>query len=150
MEELSKSERRKLKKQQRREALEEERRHRKKGRFWKNIKIFTIIGIILVASISFFVWLGKQPGKYDDFAKCLTEKGYTMAGTDWCSTCKTQKAYFGKSFKYINYQNCDENKAWCQNNGISRYPTWIIPDGTRITGAKKPYEFSKNSNCTIE
>lgn len=71
---------------------------------------------------------------YDEFAKCLTEKGAVMYGAEWCTHCKEQKAAFGDSFKYIKYIECPENILLCTDKGINGYPTWII--GTS-TGSKK-------------
>jgi len=61
----------------------------------------------------------------DAFAKCLTEKGFTMYGAEWCSHCKAEKAMFGSSFKYINYVECPDNLQLCIDKGIAGYPTWI-------------------------
>ncbi|MGV8162151.1 MAG: hypothetical protein ACP5N2_02325 [Candidatus Nanoarchaeia archaeon] len=138
MEELSKLERRRLNKQRRKEEKKQEKSQKNKKSLKKNLIIGLLIVIIVFASIYFFSWLNKQPGKYDDFAKCLTEKGFIVAGTDWCPSCQTQKEYFSrKSFEYINYKNCDENKLWCTANGITGYPTWILPDQNKLPGVKK-------------
>lgn len=62
----------------------------------------------------------------DAFAKCLTEKGWTMYGAEWCSHCKAQKALFGDSFQYIKYVECPDNTELCVAEGINGYPTWKI------------------------
>jgi len=113
--------------------------------------LYFMVAILVVFALGFWTYHSiTSPGKYDDFAKCLTEKGFVMAGTDWCSNCQNQKGYFGKSFKFIDYKNCDINKAWCQENGVNRYPTWILSDDTKITGAKHLDELSRLSNCTLK
>lgn len=56
-----------------------------------------------------------EPGEYDEFARCLSSKNITMYGTDWCRYCKKQKSMFGKSFKYVNYVNCDYEKIKCKS-----------------------------------
>ncbi len=63
---------------------------------------------------------------FDDFAKCLTQKGAVMYGAVWCPHCKEQKAAFGDSFKYINHIECPDNTQLCIDKGIQGYPTWII------------------------
>ena len=63
---------------------------------------------------------------FDEFAKCLTQKGAVMYGAVWCPHCIEQKAAFGDSFKYINYVECPDNTQLCIDKGISGYPTWII------------------------
>lgn len=60
-------------------------------------------------------------------AKCLTEKGWTMYGADWCPHCKAQKEMFGvDAFKFVNYVECPENSNLCNAKGITGYPTWIV------------------------
>ena len=65
---------------------------------------------------------------YDTFAQCLSEKGATMYGTEWCSHCKNQKDMFGTSFQFITYVDCDINSDECLKNGVKGYPTWGIND----------------------
>ncbi len=64
--------------------------------------------------------------KEQSLAQCLTEKGATMYGTEWCGYCKRQKELFGDDFKDINYIDCDKNSQECNMMGIDGYPTWII------------------------
>ena len=66
----------------------------------------------------------------DAFAKCLTAKGLTMYGAEWCPHCKDQKALFGDSFKYVNYVECPQNTNLCLAKGIQGYPTWIVESAT--------------------
>lgn len=89
-----------------------------------------------------------QNGSYDDFAKCLTQKGIIMAGTDWCSHCNDQKNMFGKSFQYINFKNCDQG-SWCSDNGITGYPTWVFPDGQKYPGVQTFQKLSELSGCSL-
>ncbi len=81
-------------------------------------KIKIAIGLlILIAAAAAIAYWALSPGKYDNFAKCLAEKGAVMYGEDWCPYTNAQKAMFGKSFKYINYQ---------VKTGLRVRPTWII------------------------
>lgn len=112
--------------------------------------VYSFIIILIIALIYFFYWRSQLPGKYDDFANCLTEKGFVMGGTDWCHLCKEQKKMFGKSFEFINYRNCDLNKAWCGSKGVDRYPTWILPNGTKILGVQKLLTLRQLSGCDLE
>jgi glutaredoxin len=84
--------------------------------------IFIILGMVIYG----YIWWKSLPGKYDNFAKCLNEKGAIMYGTDWCSYCKNQKNLFGRSFEFVNYVNCDYEKDECQDQGVKGYPTWKI------------------------
>ena len=70
----------------------------------------------------------------DAFAKCLTAKGLTMYGAEWCPHCKDQKALFGTSFKYINYVECPNNTNLCIAKNIQGYPTWILEASSTNSG----------------
>src|SRR3989338_1432930 len=66
---------------------------------------FVIIGVMVFALIAYSAYSYFSPGPYDNFAKCLSEKGAVMYGEmDWCKFTQGQRAMFGKSFKYLNYQ----------------------------------------------
>ena len=81
--------------------------------------------ICMGALVALMVILGLgyalTPGPYDNFAKCLSEKGATMYGAmGWCKYTQAQKGMFGKSFKYVNYKEFNELQ------GIKKTPTWVI------------------------
>jgi hypothetical protein len=108
--------------------------------------IYFMVVILIVFVLGFWIYHSvTSSGKYDDFAKCLTEEGFVMAGTDWCSDCQKQKNLFGKSFKLIDYKNCDIDKKWCSDNGVNRYPTWILPDGSKRVGIQQLPSLSQAS-----
>ncbi len=109
-----------------------------------------IIAIVIIAAFVVFA-LSRQnvvPGQYDEFAKCLLEKGTVMYGTEWCSHCKNQKALFGTSFQYVNYVDCDASKQACLAAGVTGYPTWAI-DGTSYPGEKKLEDLAVLSKCEL-
>jgi len=110
------------------------------------LRQFVIISLILIAI--FLIGCSSKPTKYDTFAQCLTEKDVTMYGTDWCSHCKNQKKMFGKSFKYVNYVDCDWNKDECLKAGVSGYPTWKI-NGTNYPGEQPLYRLASLSGCDL-
>lgn len=117
------------------------------------MKIKNLIGIIVIVAIVSLITYGiviseTTPGEYDDFAKCLTNKGIVMYGTDWCHNCQDQKALFGKSFKYIIYKNCDWDRKDCSDAGIERYPTWIV-NKTKYLGMRFLKELSTLSGCSL-
>ena len=83
--------------------------------------IAAVIGVIILGTAAYSVYSINKPGPYDNFAKCLTEKGAVMYGAmDWCKYTQGQKAMFGKSFKYINYHEFQDLP------GIRKTPTWVI------------------------
>ncbi len=104
------------------------------------MKKYIIAGIIVLGIWFLFsnCVLGtcEANGELDDFAKYLTEQGISMAGTDWCPHCKEQKKMFGSSFQYIDYHNCDKERAWCLDHGVQGYPTWVFPDGNLYPGTR--------------
>jgi len=102
-----------------------------------------MLSLVLTAGCS------NKPGKYDSFAQCLTEKGATMYGTEWCSHCQNQKKMFGKSFQYVDYVDCDKYGDECLKNGIRGYPTWII-DGEKYPGEQPLQRLASLTDCKLE
>lgn len=96
-----------------------------------------------------------EPSKYDDFAKCLAEKGAKMYGAFWCGHCQNQKAAFGSSFQYIDYIECtvggkqNSFAQVCQDAGIKGYPTWKFSDGTVREGEVFFGDLAKLSGCAL-
>ena len=66
------------------------------------------IALIIVFAIIYFAVPKVSSGEYNTFAKCLTEKGLVMYGTDWCPHCQNQKALLGDSFDYITSRACSK------------------------------------------
>ena len=87
----------------------------------KIIVVSVIVVLLLISASFYFVF---RPGKYNDFAKCLTQKGAIMYGEDWCQYTTGQKNMFGNSFKYVNYE---------VKTGLKLRPTWIINNKTYET-----------------
>lgn len=130
--ELTKREKRKLRleklRQESHEAQKEyEQRNEQQKQFQpvqkkSRWKIYLgVIGVIIVAIAAYSFYSATRPGPYDNFAKCLTEKGAVVYGAiDWCKYTQGQKAMFGNSWKYLNYQD------FSKLPGIKKTPTWVI------------------------
>ena len=129
--ELTKREKRKLRleklRQESHEAQQEfEQRQEQKQQFQEpkrsKFKYYmTAVAIVILLIVAYSVYSFTKPGPYDNFAKCLNEKGAVMYGAmDWCKYTQGQKAMFGKSFKYINYHDFQDLP------GIKKTPTWVI------------------------
>ena len=133
--ELSKRERRKLRlerlrhesqsaqkeHEQRLEQQKQFQEHHLKSSKSKYYILASVIGIVVLAAAAYSVYSINKPGEYDNFAKCLTEKGAVMYGAmDWCKYTQAQKAMFGKSFRYIDYHEFNELP------GIKKTPTWVV------------------------
>lgn len=120
----------------------------------KNI-IVLIAGIAVVAVLGFVWWFQyKQPGKFDDFAKCLKDKGAIFYGAFWCPHCQNQKKLFGKSEKYLTYIECSTpdrsgQLPVCSREKIQGYPTWQFSDGSREEGELSLQQLSDKSGCQL-
>lgn len=90
----------------------------------KKYLISTMVLAIAIFSIMSVYSYSKGPGKFDDFANCLKEKGVIMYGNDFCSFTIKQLNFFGKSQKHINYIKCIDNEGLCDKKGIKTTPTW--------------------------
>jgi hypothetical protein len=110
--------------------------------------------IVILAVVGYFAFGNKTAdGKYDSFAKCLTERGVKMYGADWCSHCKNQKEMFGTSFQFVNYVECAQGSGQspaCAAAGIKGYPTWEFKDGSRQAGEVPLEKLSERSGCKLE
>ena len=86
----------------------------------------------------------------DGFARCLTEKGFTMYGAYWCPHCQNEKAAFGDSFRYVTYVECTKEPNQCVAAKVDGYPTWIGPGGVRLEGEQGIERLSKISGCAVD
>lgn len=112
------------------------------------IILLIAIGIVAWSISGYFVKSGNDSSDLDEFAKCLTEKGATMYGAEWCGHCKDQKGMFGSSFKHVNYVECPEKPDLCLQAGIEGYPTWII-NGVSYTGVQSFERLSSVTGCSL-
>ncbi len=119
--------------------------------------IVTLAAIVLV--VGALVYLnrkqGSTPGQYDKLAQCLTQKGVKFYGASWCPHCAEQKRIFGASMKYVDYVECavpgdnSQQTQVCIDNKIASYPTWVFPDGTRVTGEQQPKALADKVGCPL-
>lgn len=123
--------------------------------FMKN-KIIIIIIALLIISLAAVLWIksSRQPGKLDQFAECLKEKGAVFYGAFWCSHCQNQKALFGKSAKRLPYVECSTadsrgQLAICKNKNIEGYPTWEFNDGSRLNGEITLTRLAEKTGCPL-
>jgi glutaredoxin len=114
---------------------------------------WTYAVIIIIVMVIFWIQLsmGSSKGgssKTDSFAKCLTENGLKMYGTEWCGYCKQQKELFGSSFEYIDYTDCDVDSATCSAEGVGGYPTWKI-NGESYPGVQQLARLAQLTGCEL-
>jgi hypothetical protein len=123
----------------------------------KATRIYTTIGVLAIVVIAGYFIFNKatvDPTKYADFAKCLSEKGAKMYGSDTCTHCASQKKEFGASWQYVTYFECDPNGVGanvsaCEAAKLNGYPTWIFADGTRIEGETSLAQLGQKTGCTL-
>lgn len=121
----------------------------------KPVLVSVIIAtMIILAFVAFNATASVTAGKYDGFAKCMSDKGVKMYGAYWCPHCNEQKQMFGSSWKYINYIECSlPNRGGqtqdCNQAGIQAYPAWEFQDGKRAVGSLAPSDLSKFSGCEL-
>jgi|SRR3989344_5477626 len=118
-------------------AREEQFNKLKEDKSKKKVIVLSIIVVLAVLLIAGIVYSVTKPGKYDKFAQCLTEKGAVMQGENWCQYTNAQKAMFGNSFKYINYE---------VNPNLAVRPTWII-DGEHYEKVQSFEHLSALTGC---
>lgn len=114
----------------------------------KKYIIFFMIGLIFVLLGATAYSYSQRPGEYDDFAKCLTEKGAIVYGNDFCSYTGKQLNFFGKSEKYLNYVKCIDNQDLCDSKGVTLTPTWEI-NGSMHKSVQTFEKLSSLTGCKI-
>ncbi len=125
-----------------------------------NVKIFLIvIGVLVLGLIATIVLRSgaaapSGPGKYDEFAMCLKEKGAVFYGAFWCPHCQAEKKLFGTSQKLLPYVECstpDGNAQTqiCIDKGIKSYPTWEFADMSRLTGEIPLTQLAEKTSCVL-
>ena len=110
--------------------------------------IISLFVLILFFSILTIMSYQKKPGKLDEFAQCLTEKGAVIYGNDYCQYTNRQMGMFGKSKKYLNYIKCIDNEQLCNEKNVKITPTWEI-DGKTYEQVQSFEKLSVLSGCEI-
>ncbi len=124
-----------------------------------NIKIFVlIIGLLVLGTIGTVLLKSNStppgPGKYDNFALCLKDKGAVFYGAFWCPHCQATKKLFGSSQKLLPYVECStlDGSAQlqaCKDKKIEGYPTWEFADGSRLNGEIPLQQLADKTSCSL-
>ena len=121
----------------------------------RNTVLIIIAALLVVGGASYFLWAREQgPGKLDDFAKCLKDKGAVFYGAFWCPHCQATKRLFGNSKQYLPYVECSTPDSQgqlpvCKDKGITVYPTWAFPDGSKTEGEVSLQELADKTGCVL-
>jgi hypothetical protein len=124
-----------------------------------NVKIFvSVIVILVVGVIATALLRGTStpagPGKLDNLAQCISDKGAVFYGAFWCSHCQAQKKLFGSSAKLLPYVECSTPDGRgqlqvCRDKNIEGYPTWRFADGTELNGAASLEDLAQKTSCAL-
>lgn len=114
--------------------------------------IITIAIVILVVLLLLFVGresAGNSGKNLDAFAQCLADKKITMHGEDTCAYCQKEEDLFGDSFRLVPYVECRREPQKCLAQNITEFPTWVFPDGRRLTGLIGLEKLAQESGCAL-
>ncbi len=119
-----------------------------------NIFILALLGFS--AALGIFIYVQDLPPPahlYDALAKCIAHTSTTFYGAWWCPDCAQQKTKFGTGAAFLPYRECalpyrSEN-ATCTAAGVTRYPTWVLPDGSRLVGVQSPATLAAKTDCPM-
>ncbi len=119
-----------------------------------NIFILALLGFS--AALGIFIYIQDLPPPahlYDDLAKCIAHTSTTFYGAWWCPDCAAQKTKFGTGAAFLPYKECalpdrSEN-ATCIAAGVAHYPTWVLPDGSRLVGVQSPATLAAKTGCPM-
>lgn len=136
------SEQARLEHEEKAKREDEDKRLKEKGKKKKLVLTLSIVFLVVLAIAVPAYLYNVRPGRYDNFAKCLAEKGAIMYGAiEWCHYTKSQAGMFGKSYKYVNYQ--DYRKL----EDIRKTPTWVI-NGERHEGVQSFERLAALTGCS--
>jgi hypothetical protein len=88
--------------------------------------------------------------KLDRFAQCLSQRGATFFGAEWCPHCARQIDELGGSFRYVDYVECTVDEARCKEAGVRSYPTWTFADGSRLSGRLSLQHLARKTGCSLD
>lgn len=120
----------------------------------KNTLILYVILLLLVGGIVWLILAPSKSGELDTFASCIKDSGALFYGAFWCPHCQNQKAMFGRSAKLLPYLECStpDGKSqlqFCADAGVTGYPTWVFPDGSREGGEVSLERLSEKTGCPL-
>lgn len=127
-------------------------------------KNYLIAGGIILAAVLFGAYVSYSAyttqttslpaGVLNSFVQCIKSKGIIFYGAFWCPHCQATKAEFGSAAPELPYVECSTpNESGqtqiCIDKQITEYPTWILPDGTRVVGEHTLQELSTYFGCPL-
>jgi thiol-disulfide isomerase/thioredoxin len=120
---------------------------------------FSILIILALGAVLTYIIGGSEPkvvvpGKYDELAVCLKDKGAVFYGAFWCTHCQSQKKLFESSAKLLPYVECSTADGQgqlqvCKDKKIEGYPTWIFADGSTLNGEVPLSTLAEKTSCAL-
>lgn len=114
---------------------------------------------VLLIFVAFVVWLIRTPARvkpsvYDSFATCIKDSGAIFYGAFWCPHCHNQKALFGTAERFLPYVECSNpdgksQNETCNDAGVESYPTWVFPNGEKLTGEISLETLAAKTSCLL-
>ena len=89
------------------------------------------------------------------FGMCLAREGTIFYGASWCPQCRAQQEILGGASRYVRYVECSvdggrDTTEECRDADITKYPTWVFPDGSRQTGRLSIETLAARSGCALD
>lgn len=112
--------------------------------------------IFLFFGVAYYFYSeGKEPGVYDSFVSCLSEKQVQFYGSFQCSHCQNQKKMFEKSAKLLDstgvYIECGplgQFNTQCISLGVTSVPLWKIGNES-LSGLQQLTVLAEKSQCPL-
>ena len=122
----------------------------------KNV-VWIWVLLAISAGLAAFVYLKSLPppfGTYDALAHCIASTKTKFYGAFWCPHCHNQKNEFGDAAQYLPYVECStpdgaSELPVCVAAGVKSFPTWVFPDGSRLTGEQSVDTLSSKTDCAL-
>lgn len=120
------------------------------------VAVTLISGMLLIAGLWFFArtissLTGYSIGaaRFDNFAKCLTDKNALLYTSDLgCEGCTQQRVIFRNSYQYLTVINCRTEMEKCNDLEIKYGPVWII-NGVRYFGVYGVPRLAEITGCDV-
>jgi hypothetical protein len=105
-----------------------------------------VLGLVLALGVAARV----DAAAWEEFGRCLTNKGAIFYGASWCPHCRAQQLTLGDAMSHVHYVECaDDGKSTCKKAGVNSYPTWVFGDGSRALGEQSLAHLAAKTGCAL-
>ncbi|MFH1773540.1 MAG: hypothetical protein ABH874_01075 [Methanobacteriota archaeon] len=103
------------------------------GLWQKELKTWLVIFLLAGGVAGYSTAAVEKVGEYDELAKKLSEEGWILFYTNWCSACHKQIEILGTSVKYLRMIDCAT--VACPSF-VESYPTWVKASNGSVVEVK--------------